>query len=225
MRLFGIAGAVCLAVAPALATPVTYVFDGTGGVITLDLQGMGSTTGGLDGTFSVVVGDGPAIGDSDMVSLGEANLFNTSVLRLGIAGLATATVGAGSARILDFAQPAPAHLAGGSAACDADAFLDAAIYVTGLIDTPFYTSTWAGKLLPVTLLLSNSGGLSQVVTAMLNLTFGYEVGVPDIGLTLTLDLIMSVEGTAHWIPDPALGGFTALGLGGAGAWLRRRTHA
>ena len=51
---------------------------------------------------------------------------------------------------------------------------------------------------------------------------GYAVGIPDISMTITLDLIFSVEGTAHVVPDPALGGLTALGLGGAGAWLRRR---
>jgi hypothetical protein len=225
MRLIGIVGVVCLVAAPALATPVTYVFDGTAGAITLRAQEIGSTTGGLGGTFSVVVDDGPAIGDSDMVSLGEANLFNSSVLSMSLYGIATATVGTGSARILDFAQPAPAHLAGGSAACDTDVFVDATILVTGLFNTTLHSARWVGELLPMTVTLSDSGGLSQVVTATLNLTFGYVVEIIGISMTVTLDLIMSVEGTAHYIPDPALGGLTALGLGGAGLWLRRRARS
>ena len=63
---------------------------------------------------------------------------------------------------------------------------------------------------------------SDVMAANIGLSFPYEIGIAELSITLTLDLIVDVTGTAHVVPDPALGGLTALGLGGAGAWLRRR---
>ncbi len=37
-----------------------------------------------------------------------------------------------------------------------------------------------------------------------------------------LNAYIHIEGTAHAVPDPTLGGLVALGVGGAGFWLRRR---
>jgi MYXO-CTERM domain-containing protein len=70
--------------------------------------------------------------------------------------------------------------------------------------------------------ITTSANVSDIATASIAINFPYEIGIADISITLTLDLIVNVTGTAHVAPDPALGGLTALGLGGAGAWLRRR---
>jgi MYXO-CTERM domain-containing protein len=224
MRFAGVLGVLLFAAAPVLAAPISYTFNSTSGSITLDLEGQGSTTSGLAGTFSVDIDDGTHVAASDTALLTGADLETTSAMKLVIAGLASANVGPASAKILDFLQPNAAHIeANGSAVCMTDALLEATVVVTGAFKTTFETSTTAGTLLPVTVTFNQSAAGSQTLTANLSFVFGYVVGISDIGLTITLDLIMNVEGTAHVVPDPALGGLTALGLGGAGAWLRRRS--
>jgi MYXO-CTERM domain-containing protein len=101
--------------------------------------------------------------------------------------------------------------------------VEATVFVTGLTTTTFSTKTWAKSLLPFMFGITTSVTRSEIAMAHLSGVFGYQVGISDIGLTITLDLIVNVEGTAHVVPDPALGGLTAMGLAGAGAWLRRRS--
>jgi hypothetical protein len=105
---------------------------------------------------------------------------------------------------------------------NADLYYEASVFVTGLTTTTFSEKFWAKTLLPWQMYFSTSVGASHTVTAGLFGTSGYEVGISDIGLTITLDLILDVEGTAHVVPDPALGGLIVLGIGGAGAWFRSR---
>jgi hypothetical protein len=206
-----------------MAGTVVYTFDVTAANIALELIGAGSTESAMGGTFELIVDQSDGhIGESDMVTLGDAYLANTAYMALGIGGIATANVRVNSAIISDFMQPVPAHIGpGGVAVIETDAYLEATVIVTGVFTTTFQTATNAGELLPVVLTITTSVGQSDTAIAVIGFTFGYEVGIPDISMTITLDLVMSVEGTAH-VPDPSLGGLTALGLAGAGFWMRKR---
>ena len=211
---------------PALGAAVEYTFNITSGDITLDLIGIGSTSSGMSGTFVAVIDQSDGhIGDSDTIELLDATLANTGPLQISIGGLVTANVGAFSARITDFMQPAAAHIgAGGIGVIETDAFLEATVIVTGAAATTFSTGTSAGTLLPLAMTITTSVYESDTVTLGLVFTFTYEI-VTDLGtgpITITLDLILDIAGTAHVTPDPALGGMTAFGLAGAGAWLRKR---
>jgi hypothetical protein len=203
--------------------PMVLTFDVTAANIVLQIIGAGSTSGGMDGTFEVVIdaSDGH-IGESDLVTLTDAGLFSTDQMALGIGGIATANLAPGSARFLDFIQPVPAHIGpGGWGILESDSFLEATVIVTGAFVTTFQTATSAGILLPMEFIISTTVVASDIVVMDLFLAFPYEVGISDISLTITLDLIMIIEGTAH-VPDPSLGGLTAMGLAGAGLWMRRR---
>jgi hypothetical protein len=207
-----------------MASPVDYTFDVTAGQLTLEIVGVGSTATGMSGTFGMTLyqSDGH-IGESDSFVLGAAALTNTDHAKLSIAGLATANVLPGSAQFLEFIQPDASHIgAGGVSTVMTDAFLNATVLVSGALKTTFLTSTNAGILLPLDVAITTSANVSDIATASIAINFPYEIGIADISITLTLDLIVNVTGTAHVAPDPALGGLTALGLGGAGAWLRRR---
>ena len=224
MRLIGVLGVLCFAAAPAVAGPVTYTFDVTAGSMILALEGAGSTHTGMAGDFVVTIYQSDChIGESDTFILDGCFLYNTDQAALSIAGLATANIQVMSARLTDFMQPDPGHIGpGGMGLAMTDAYLEATVLVTGAFSTTFETATSAGILLPLDMIITTSAYRSDIIVAGLNLVFGYAVGIPDISMTITLDLIFMVEGTAHVVPDPALGGLTALGLGGAGAWLRRR---
>jgi hypothetical protein len=225
MRLLGILGVLCLVATPVLGNAVTYTFQTTAGSIGLNIAGQGSTAAGLTGTWSVVINQSNGhIGQSDTFTLGHANLLNTGTMKLSLAGLATATLQVQSARFLDFGA-APGHIAGSMipSLAPTDVYVEATVFVTGLTTTTFSTKTWAKTLLPFLAAFQTSTHESDIFIGMVSGVFGYEVGISDIGLTITLDLIVNVEGTAHAVPDPALGGLTAMGLAGAGAWLRRRS--
>lgn len=222
MRLTGILGVLCLVAAPVMGSAVTYTFNTTSGGVVLNLGGQGSTSGTMAGTFAITVGQsGSGIGVGDSFLLENAGLANTTGLRLGLAGLATATLNANSARFLDFAPAGAGTITGGPVVSPTDVYLEVTAIVTGLLNTTLKTAIWANTLLPFNVTVT-TGGISDIATGRIAGTFGYQIGVTDISLTLTLDLILNIEGTAHIVPDPALGGLTALGLGGAGAWLRRR---
>jgi len=200
-----------------MGAPVTYTFNTTAGNVVLNLAGQGSTGGTMAGTFAVTIDD-----VAGTFLLENAGIVNTSTLKLGLAGLATATLNSVSARFLDFAPAGAGTITGGPVVSPTDVYLEVTAFVTGLLTTTLQTQIWANSLLPFTMTINGLGGSSSIITAVLGGTFGYQIGVTDVSLTLTLDLILNIEGTAHVVPDPALGGLTALGLGGAGAWLRRR---
>jgi hypothetical protein len=221
MRSLGILGVLCIVAAPLAAAPVLYTFNSTAGNVILNVQGQGSTSSGLAGTFAMqIMQSNGHVGTSDTFLLGSAGLANTGTLQLGLAGLVTATIPAGQANFLSFGQTVAGHVP--SATIGTDVYLSATIFITGLLNTTYKASTWAGTTLPFVVTVSTSQYTSDVIHTAIAGTFGYAVGVTDVSLTLTLDLVVNIEGTAHAVPDPALGGLTALGLGGAGAWLRRR---
>lgn len=220
MRSLGILGVLCIIAVPLSASPVLYTFNSTSGSVMLNVQSQGSTSSGLAGTFAMTIDQNGHVAASDTFLLGAAGLSNTGDMKLTLAGLVTAEIGPGAARFLSFGQTVPGHVP--SATIGTDVFLSATIFITGFLNTTYTAATWAGTTLPFTVNVSTSQGLSDVIHASIAGTFGYAVGVTDVSLTLTLDLVVNIEGTAHAVPDPALGGLTALGLGGAGAWLRRR---
>jgi hypothetical protein len=207
-----------------MAGPVLYEFDVVGGAMWLNIEGVGSTYTGMAGTFGIIIYQSDChIGESDTFIVDGSWIANTDPTKLVLAGIATANIRAMSARIMDFA-PEVGHIppGGGPTMVMTDAYMEATVLVSGAFTTTFTTATWAGIPLPLTVYISTSGERSDIVTAEIGIVFPYEIGVSEIGITLTLDLIVTVVGTAHVVPDPALGGLTALGLGGAGAWLRRR---
>ena len=224
MRVAGILGVLCFAAAPVLASPVTYTFDLTSGMLDIGIEGIGSTTSGLDGTFAVTIYQSNChIGESDTFIVEDAFLYNTESVLLAIGGLVTAHVDVLSARFVDFMPDGCDHIGpGGVASVDTDVAVEVTAVVTGGYSVTFQTATSSGMLLPFTISFTTSGLRSDIVTAGIGFTYGWEIGIPDITLTITLDLVIDAVGTAHVVPDPALGGLTALGLGGAGAWLRRR---
>jgi hypothetical protein len=225
MRLLGILGVLCVVATPVLASPVLYTFNSTSGTVSLNIRGQSASTTTLAGTFAIdIYQSNGHIGNGDTFVLGAANLTNTGTLALTkmLGGLLTGTLPPGAARFLSFGQPAAATLSGGSAVASTDVYLQATIFASGFTNTSFGADTWAGTLLPFNVSLTTSTAQSDVVHAGISGAFGYEVGITDVHLTITLDLAVTIEGTAHAVPDPALGGLTALGLAGAGAWLRNR---
>jgi MYXO-CTERM domain-containing protein len=207
-----------------MAAPVTYTFQVQSGGIVFSEALLGSTTSGIAGSFAVTIyqSDGH-IGESDTFVLSDAALSNVGDLRLNVKGLATASILDTSARFLDFNSEV-GHIAGNGvpSVVNSDIYVEVTAVVTGSFNTTFSTKTWAGIPLPFEMSFTTSQAESSIMTGTLALAFPYSIGVPDLSMTLTLDLVVDVIATAHVVPDPAFGGLTALGLGAAGAWLRRR---
>jgi hypothetical protein len=200
-------------------------FDVTSGSITMTVIPAGvavppSVTTPVTGTFALSLIE-DHIGDSDMVSVDDVDIVSTSPLHTVLISVATADIMAGSVRFTDFTI-SPGHLSGGVANPVGSGYMEVTVFVTGAFYTTFATGAWgASGLTTVTLASSQIVELSNTITA--GLTFGYiwEIGVSSMSTTLTMDFVVALEGTAH-VPEPALGSLVALGLGGAGAWLRRR---
>jgi len=233
VKTVGILVVLCVAATPVLADAVTYTFDVTSGALGLDISPDGIATVDpyskpMAGTFAVTIYQSNGhIGESDTFILEDADLTNTGYVSFSLMGLAYGTIDPGSVRFLDFAPTGPGHIGpGGTALVDTDVYAAFTIIIGqtgGLINTTWMTATWAGQPQPLDMTFTTSGTSSDVLTVSLAGTlFSYEVGMSAITQTLTLDLIVDVVGTAHIVPDPALGGLTALGLAGGAAWLRRR---
>ena len=226
MRLAGTLGVLCFAVAPAFGAAETYTFQVTSGTLTVDtspddIAVPDPVTVSMGGTFGMVIyqASDTAVGTSDTFVLGGSNMSNTELVELSLLGVATARISPGNAIFGDFAMVEPGHV--GDPNIETDVYLEIVAIVTGLLNTTLDTNMWAEKILPFQVTVPPTAG-SQTLTVNIHGTFGFEIGVTAITQTLTLDLIVDIVGTAHVAPDPALGGLTALGLGGAGAWLRRR---
>ena len=222
MRLAGVLGVLMFLATPAMAGPVTYTFDADG---TIGIESsIGSTSTSMGGTFAVTIYQNDChVGESDTVVIRDASLANTADLHLIMEDVATAALQPGSARFLDFSQGSEGHIGpGGNAPILTDVYVEVTAILTGVFQTTFSTKTWAGTQLGFGLSFSTSSMRSDVLTAALHGQFGYVIGVPEFGLTVTLDMIVDVVGTAHVVPDPAFGGLTALSISGACAWLRLR---
>jgi len=226
MRFVGAVGCVCLLAAPLQGEPVTYTFNVANGSLTWLATGSPSTSGGLTGTFAVTVyqSDG-LLGESDTFLLEDACLVNQDALAVSVIGLATAYMDVGSGRLLDFLPVGPGHIGpGGQGAVDSEVFAQWTVIHTGAFQSTFMAARWSDGPGPFNLGFGTSVGQSDVLTASLAGTYVFQIAMWDIGATITWDFIIDVTGTAHVVPDPALGGLTLLGLGGAGVWLRRRRN-
>jgi len=204
-------------------------FDIIAGSLTVDTSpdGIASpdpVTVNMAGTFGMTIyaSDGH-IGVSDTFILTSSGMYNSESIEISLMGLATAEIGIASAVFKDFAPVQPGHIEPGEfGVIETDTYVEIVAIVSGLLNTTLDTKMWGGIPLPFTVWFTTSVVESDIITVNILGTFGFEIGVTAITQTLTLDLIVDVVGTAHVVPDPALGGFTALGLAGAGAWLRRR---
>ncbi len=229
MRSLGVMGVLCLAATPVMGAAMNLEFEVVSGSLVVDTSPDGiatpdPVTAPMDGTFGMTIyaSDGH-IGESDTFMLTHSGMTNAETVEVSLMGMATAFIPAGGAQFKNFAPVAPGHIGpGGVSVIETDAYVEVMAVVTGVLNITLDTRTWAGTPLPFTVSVTTSGTFTDIVTVNIHGTFGYEIGVSAITQTLTLDLIVDVVGTAHVVPDPALGGFTALGLAGAGAWLRRR---
>jgi len=224
MRLLGALGVLCLVATPAFGGATVYTFDITGGGIDLALAGTETSTAAtMSGTFDVTIyaSDGHN-GESDTLLIGAAGMTNSNTLKLGLGGIATAYVYMDSVRFVDFMPEGPDHIGpGGVTQVDTDVVLEVTAFVTGVTSTTLLTTVSAGEYLPFSLTLDTSLAASDTMNAVLG--FAYQWIIPIEGaLTITLDLLVNLEATAHVVPDPAFGGLTALGLGAAGFWMRKR---
>jgi hypothetical protein len=232
MKISRLACLTVLLALPAQAAFVSYTFDVTAGTLVWDWVGVQSTSGGMTGTFAVTVDDQDGhLGESDTFVLEDADLTNSTHLAISISGLATAHLypgtipGTNGVHFLDFLPVAPAHIAsGGTATVDSDVYLTMFADVSGMFNTPFYTHTWADTNLPIHMSFSTSVSQSDTLVATMAFVRSWVLGVPDIQVTMTLDFIVNVEGTAHMVPEPALAGTVAVGITSAGIWVRCRRY-
>ncbi len=231
MKSFTVAmGMLCLLVTPAFGDAVNYTFEVVSGTMTVDLDPDYTVSPDLvtvpgAGTFGMTIYQQSEthVGASDTFVLGAADIYNAQDTQMWFMDLATASLGVGSARFLEFAPTGPAHIPpAGAAAIETDAYVELTFIFTGLLNTTLEKRAWAGEAMtfPVTITTSVQG--SDIVTASLSAWFPTSIGITGISTTMTLDLRIDIVGTAHVAPDPALGGLTTLGIGGAAVWLRRR---
>jgi MYXO-CTERM domain-containing protein len=185
----------------------------------------------LAGAFSLTIdmSDGH-IGASDMITGIGMSLANTVTMDFPqVFGLTTAIVQAGNLRFLDFVDVVPGHIMMGGAVATATAQWDISATVTALAADPAPQMVSLGLLgvfpIDVIVTIETSAVESDVITASIDFVQGWMINAETAlgpGSIITFDMTVHAEGTAHVVPDPAFGGLTALALGGAGAWLRRR---
>jgi len=223
-------GMVCLFAAPALGEGVDYTFEVVSGTMTVDMNPDGQATPDAvtvwaAGTFGMTIYQQSEahVGASDTFVLGAADIYNAQEVEMSYGGISTSHIGVGSARVRDFAPARPGHIGpGGAAAIETDVYADIVLIYTGVMNTTMDTGAWSEEMLTFPLTITTSVQGSDTLTVNLGATYVYWIGFSAITQTLTLDLRIDIVGTAHVVPDPALGGLTALGIGGAAVWLRRR---
>jgi hypothetical protein len=232
MRWISFFGVLCFVVAPAFGDACEYTFDVDPGnsSVEVTIQGEGATVTGLDGTFcaTIYASDGH-IGSSDTFVLCGANIYNTSKGEISVlGGLLTASVDVGDLVLFAFDPNYPSggiHIGeGGEFSDSSGAHFSAHVIVVvwGLINTTISTSI-TSEVAHVSGTITTSAEASDTIFLNLNATAtSIPIEITALNTTLFLDLDVQIEGTAHASPDPALGGMIALGLGGAGTWLRRR---
>ncbi len=224
-------GTLCVVAAPVLGDGVDYTFEIVAGTMTADISpdGIASpdpATVWAGGTFGMTIyqQNESHVGASDTFVLGAADIYNTQQVELSLMGLSTAYIAAGSARFRDFAPTRPGHIeSGGPAAIETDVYAHLVLLFTGLMDSTMDTRRWSREgalMFPLTISTSVQG--SDVLAVNLGATYVCWYGNDEMTQTLTLDFRVDIVGTAHVAPDPALGGLTMLGIGGAAVWLRRR---
>jgi len=228
MRWIGVFGVLCVAVAPAFADEYEYTFGLTGNSkAAVTIVGEGSTEVALAGTFDATIYASDChIGSTDTFVLTDAAVVNTTAGKIsGVLGLLTANVAAGDLQLIGFCEDPPVvHIGAGGEFSDSSGACVSAfakVVVTGIFHTTLST-TITSELVHIEGTVTTSGGASDVITFVIKFTDTYSVELTFPSTTLDVILEIELEGTAHITPDPTLGGLIALGLGGAGTWLRRR---
>jgi hypothetical protein len=189
------------------------------------VRNYGSDKMALDGQFDVDIYMSDChIGNSDTIVLASCDVTNTTAGEItGILGLLTANVEVGSVKLTDFVADAnyAMHIeTGGAFSGSAPVDANAIVLVTGIYQSTLIT-TVTSEVVSASGTITTSANASDTITMTLDLAVtGISFTVE--GLPCYLDLDVHLEGTSHMSPDPALGGLIALGLGGAGTWLRRR---
>ncbi len=158
---------------------------------------------------------------SDTFFLGDADLANSETVTMAWL-IATATIAPGDAALLAFIDPVgPGHVP--TSDYVTDVLFDATIVFTGGWETVYWTAGTSENPSTFDITVSpTSAGAGDVITLSMAGTYSFLSTNEDIAGTLTFDMILDLVATAHVVPDPALSGLAALGIGGAGAWLRRR---
>ncbi len=231
-RSISVLGVLCLAVAPSLGDPVDYTFDAisSNSNIVLAIQGFGSTIMSTSGTFTATIyqSDGH-IGSSDTLLLTGLGIANAETGQAPLTTLLlTANIDEGDIRLTDFIEDAnyPAHIGeGGTFTAYAGVAAELTLHITGFQTETVTGATAAGELLEIDGTITTSGETSDTITVTLDFVVSsvpVQLTVFTVTTTFYVDLDVHLEATAHHTPDPSLGGLVALGLGGAGAWLRRR---
>jgi hypothetical protein len=201
-------------------------FDVTSGSVTMVIgpPGVGNpqtVSSPVTGTFDLGLPPGH-IGDSTSVTLDDVDIQNTAAMKTVLIAVATADIGVGSMKFTDFTTNVPGHLMGGVANPVGSGYMEVTVLVIGEMYTTFSTSILGSSpLTTVTMAASQTVALSETIAAGVSFGYTWEIGISSLSATLTMDFVIALEGTAH-VPEPALGSLVALGLGGAGAWLRRR---
>jgi hypothetical protein len=191
----------------------------------------GSTDMDLGGALcaTIYASDGH-IGSSDTFTLGPCcAIANTTAGKIeGILGLLTANVGVGDLQLIGFCPnepPIAIHIGEGGEFSDssgAHVSAYAKVVVTGIFTTTA-TTTITSEVVHISGTITTSGEESDTILLNLNVfASSIWVFIPAISQSVHLVLDAHIEATAHMTPDPTLGGLIALGLGGAGTWLRRR---
>ncbi len=230
IRSIGVLGVLCLAVVPSFGDPVEYTFDviSQDSYIGLTIQDCGSTIMSTTGllTVSIYQSDGH-IESSDTLLLTDLDIDNTETGKVGVGLFWTANIDIGDLWLLEFIEDAnyPAHIGeGGTFTADAGVVGVVILRVTGYSSTTLVAYVSSGWLSGVDGAITTSGETSDTIAMTLDF---WVTSIPvewtlAVTTTLWIDLDVHLEATAHQTPDPALGGLIALGLGGAGTWLRRR---
>ncbi len=232
IRSIGALGVLCLAVAPSLGDPVEYTFDiiRADSDMGLSIQGSGSTIMSVNGVLTATIyqSDGH-IGSSDTVLLTNMLIANkeTGVIDDFIPGAVTANIAPTDALLLGFFEDAnypAAHIGeGGTFTEHADAGVYLVLQLTGIFTTTLTTGVLSEGPLEIDGTITTSGETSDTIAMTIDFSFtSIPVVWTAVSTTFYVDLDVHIEATAHHTPDPALGGLIALGLGGAGTWLRRR---
>jgi hypothetical protein len=226
---------VCLVASMAIGYPVTYTFEITHGSLTIDVSPDGLLTPdpvevAVGGTFAMTINtSNNQIGEGGSFIVQNANIRNTEQVVLSIAswmGGGTATVPVGSAGVLGFNPVTPGQIpAGGAATIETDVYVQGQVIISGnpLGSGTYSTSQWLNEAYSVDVTFNPIPvQVGQPFNVTLGGTFGYTIYIPDIGGGPELGQTLDVE--ARMIPEPALGGIIAMGVGGAGTWLRRRVR-
>jgi hypothetical protein len=232
MRAAIVLGVLCVAGAPALAGPATYVYQVTSGTCTLDVEPNGLVSpdpvvipGG--GTFAVTIDDASdGVGESDTFVLSSASLYNSEqvVVDVNLYGFTgTLTAPAGNLYISAFSSVTAGHIGSeGSGTTQTDVYGGGSWYAVlpGVYTGWISDETWSKNTEAWTVSFGIVDGVPETVTVQG--AFTYEYTLPLLGDQPTMG--QGMEFQAVLIPEPTTCGLLTLGLATLAARRRRRSR-